>query len=80
MTQAIQVRYSCAMCGITDRLITVKARGDEDVKEWMDQTINSIAKDHAAKSPLCMSDRISNLKIPFDSKTPGSRVGDPLKV
>jgi hypothetical protein len=62
----IEVRYTCRLCGVHDARVAIKARGEEDVKTWMDQTmIQAVARDHSKRSPRCPATSISEVKIPI---------------
>jgi len=71
----IQVRYSCPLCGLVDTEIPVKARGEEDVVTWMEETvIIALANDHNARSPFCKPKQLHNIMIPIQN---ADRVGGP---
>jgi hypothetical protein len=75
MTQTIEVQYSCPDCALVDVGVHVQARTDEDVREWMDQTVQAVNADHAQRSRACRPQRIGNLKIPIEG---ADRVGGPV--
>ncbi len=67
----ITVLYSCAGCGVVDRCVVVRARGDEDVVTWVEQTIQVVGADHSRASPSCRATHLVDLKIPVS----GDKVG-----
>lgn len=66
--------YSCDLCGLTKTPVEVPARGEEDVRVWMDATIRLISRDHDRRSPDCHPDRLHNLLIPM---TGAAKIGGP---
>lgn len=71
----IKVRYTCTLCATLDVVVTVPARGDEDVGKWLDQTAAYIGDDHRRRSPKCVARKMTNLKIPI---TGADKVGGPI--
>lgn len=70
MKKVIQIKYSCKLCGITKRTISVIARTTESVVDWMESNcIMSIARDHAVQSPLCQATEISEVMIPIENES-----------
>jgi hypothetical protein len=76
MKPTVQVLYSCKGCKLVDAVVTVVARGDEDVIAWLEGVKPKIAADHVRRSPHCRAGAC-DLKIPMGDD--GSRVGDPVK-
>lgn len=70
----ITVKYSCDVCGLTDVQVEVRAREDEDVTTWMDQTVRRIARHHSGTSPFCTARTLKNLMIPI---TNADKIGGP---
>jgi len=70
----IHVLYSCAECGVKDAGVDVPIRGNEDVIQWMNQTVVHIAQDHRQRSPNCHPREFSEIKIPI---TGAEKVGGP---
>ncbi len=61
----IEVLYSCNGCGIVDIKVTVKARTNEDVVQWVEQVMAwAINDDHSQRSPFCTERAMANVKIP----------------
>lgn len=77
----ITVKYSCAICGITDREVEVPAREspDEDVKHYVEQVIGEkVGFDHMVKSPECFASVMKQLQIPLPPKDdPNPWIGKP---
>lgn len=73
----ITVKYSCLQCGLYRAECAVPARGDEDVLEWMNQTIIFLAQDHAARSPSCHPASLHDVRIPFPESA--DRIGGPSR-
>lgn len=77
MKPTVQCKYSCKGCGLVDAVVTVVARGPEDVVAWIESIKQPIADDHARRSPFCRA-TACDLKIPFGDQE-GARVGDPVR-
>ena len=75
MKLTIQCRYSCSDCGIVRAVVTVPARDDESVTEWMDKTIPLLVADHENRSPHCHPRAFSEVLIPVQDNSP---VGGPI--
>lgn len=71
MIEAIQCKYSCDLCDLNRVIVTVPARLDESVTEWMDATIVRICADHTARSPNCHPKTLKELLIPVEDKQKG---------
>lgn len=69
----IDVLYTCSDCGLVKAACSVPARVDEDVRDWMDNTLIHVASDHRRRSPRCKADRV-DLMIPV---TGADRIGGP---
>lgn len=64
----IPIKYSCAVCGITEQVIHVKARPSEmDIHDWMQSVGYSVGMNHKLLSPVCNARSMSNLMIPMPS-------------
>lgn len=75
ITTTIGVRYSCAHCGLNRVTAQVPARVDEDVRVWFKKVMGrAIKNDHAARSPHCRSNHVTDVMIPM---TGASKVGGP---
>ena len=61
----IKVLYSCQGCGIVKRAVDVPAREKEDVKEWLETTMEFIGKDHERFSQNCHS-QLADLYVPMN--------------
>jgi hypothetical protein len=62
----VTVSYSCHLCGIEKREVRVRARGDEDVVQWLEQTcMVDLGADHAAMSPHCHPTELKDIMIPI---------------
>lgn len=70
----IRVLYSCQMCALKDAAVDVPARGDEDVKVWMDATVLAVWRDHWKRSPRCRPNVLTEMKIPVSHT---DRIGGP---
>lgn len=64
MEKAIQIKYSCAQCGVYRRVVTVVARKDEDVVAWMDTAAAACSRDHDQRSPQCHITKFTELLVP----------------
>lgn len=74
MDQAIQVLYGCSQCGLLEMKVTVVARKEEDVAEWMKVVVQKVGDDHYRRSPHCTTKQLDYLKIPV---TDADRIGGP---
>lgn len=64
--QAIQVKYSCFKCGINLAVVTVPARQDEDVVDWIDTVCApALSRDHDRRSPHCRITTLDKVMIPL---------------
>jgi hypothetical protein len=68
----IQVKYTCGVCGVTRRVVSVPARTIEDVNIWMDQTVLLLMADHQRVSFGCVAREFKELMIPV---TGASKIG-----
>jgi hypothetical protein len=73
-TPTIKVRYSCDLCGLKDIEVEVPMRGNEDVLQWMDNTIIHLGQDHMQRSPRCFPDKLVRVMIPI---TGAEKIGGP---
>lgn len=79
----IQCKYSCKMCGIHRVVISIPARGEEDVVAWLHNVCGTtVAADHARRSPLCNATSMSEFMIPVahqgEEMKADMKVGAPL--
>jgi len=76
MSAELRIRYSCKVCGLKDIEIQIPFRdSNEDVVKWMEsKVIPATGADHRRRSPLCMTQELSDLKIPI---TGAEYVGGP---
>ena len=75
MEQTIDVKYSCAACGIHRIVVQVPARQAEGVIDWVEKTMaQAISDDHTQRSPHCPSRTMSEVMIPM---TGAEKVGGP---
>lgn len=52
----LQVIYTCGTCLVKDRKVTIRHRKEnEDVRDWMDDVVMTIARDHSRTSRHCHS-------------------------
>jgi len=72
----IQVFYSCPQCGLRKVRCNVPARQNEDVLDWMENTIRLLSTDHALRSPWCHPEQLHDLMIPMAGT---NRVGGPMQ-
>lgn len=64
----LAVRYSCVMCGFTDRVVHVPTRdSSEDVRVWSARTLEFIVQDHYVKNPTCIAKELQDIKIPIEN-------------
>lgn len=61
----IRVLFSCFACASVKVPLEVPARGAEDVKTWLDATLQLVGAAHRKHSPACRGDRV-DLAIPVD--------------
>ena len=63
----LKLTYSCDGCGLKNADVMVRYREpDEDIVHWIDTVVGmAISADHQAKSPLCPSRTMRELKIPM---------------
>jgi hypothetical protein len=77
MKRAIQCKYSCFKCGIYRRIVTVQAREDEDVVEWLETiAAPALSRDHDAQSPDCKITSLSEVMIPINKNC--KKVGEAM--
>ncbi len=70
----ITVFYSCLDCGLIKRPVKVEARGEEDVRIWMQKMGAALARDHMNRSPGCCPKTLADVTIPT---TGTDRIGGP---
>jgi hypothetical protein len=68
--------YSCEQCGIVKQLVTVAAREDEDVVEWVNKAALVMGRDHYERSPNCKITKLDEVWIPLRKN--GGKVGEAL--
>lgn len=82
MREAIQVKYSCVGCGVHRVTVTVPARTQEEVVEWVEKVMaQAISNDHSQRSPHCASRTMSEVMIPIGDKDGGeaAQIGGPVR-
>jgi hypothetical protein len=82
MREAIQVKYSCAGCGLHRVVVTVAARTQEPVVEWVEKIMaQAISNDHSQRSPHCASRTMSEVMIPIEGNdgSEAAQVGGVLR-
>lgn len=63
---AVKCFYTCDACGVTERVVHIAARGEEDAGEWVrDVMAPAIARDHDGVSPGCGAKSMTNVKVPI---------------
>lgn len=63
----LQVIYTCGTCLVKDRKVTIRHRKEnEDVRDWMDDVVMTIARDHSRTSRHCHSRKMELVKIPYE--------------
>lgn len=74
----VKLLYSCDLCGLVDVPVYVRARtgDDEDVVEWLNGAVLGIAQDHRRRSPTCLAEKITAIKIPAMGI---KRIGGPVE-
>lgn len=75
MLDAVQCKYSCRDCGLHRVVVTVPARNEESVTEWMDATVLLLVRDHEHKSPRCHPKAFSEVLIPIRDEKTGAEAG-----
>jgi hypothetical protein len=61
----IMCKYSCFKCGIYRRAVNVKAREDEDIDDWLENTCALVlSRDHDSQSPNCHITKLDEVLIP----------------
>ena len=60
----INVKYSCSGCGLYRVSLTVQARQQEPIIDWITTVGFRIGEDHSRRSPHCVS-RVGELMIPI---------------
>ena len=72
---SIRVQYSCFVCSTIKAGVDVPARGDEDLKTWMDALLVILSRDHDQRSPTCPTDgSLHDVMIPISGAV---KVGGP---
>lgn len=73
----LRVRYSCTVCAIRLREISVPSRDPhDDVGAWLETVMLYVAADHRVYSPDCRGQRV-DLTIPVAKN--GDAIGTPAK-
>lgn len=77
----VTVIYACAGCGVSDRKVEVRARGeDEDVVAWTEAMGRAVGRDHRIVSPSCKSTTMEHVKIPVkDATGEALSIGYPIR-
>jgi hypothetical protein len=65
MNLTISVLYSCDLCGLVDIPVSVPARENEDVIQWMETMGVLLSNDHQKRSPHCHPKTLSQVKVPM---------------
>lgn len=67
----IEIRYKCRCMSSEVELMVRERTGSENVVEWMETVVRpALGEDHQKRSPLCVSNAVDYLKIPFDENVP----------
>lgn len=67
----IELRYKCHCMPSEVDLMVRERTASEGVVEWMESVARpALTDDHQRRSPLCMSNAVEYLKIPFDNDVP----------
>jgi hypothetical protein len=61
----IIIKYSCTLCGIYRRHVSVPQRENEDVRIWMNMVTHRLADDHKLRSPNCRATKLDEVMIPI---------------
>jgi hypothetical protein len=70
----IELKYSCALCGITRVPCVVEERAaGEDIAVWMATVGEALSRDHDRRSPGCRPEKLSEVMIPLPDE--GSAIG-----
>lgn len=70
----IEVKYSCALCGLHRVPCNVDARVDgEDIAVWMSAVGAALSRDHDRRSPGCRPKKLSEVMIPLPDE--GAAIG-----
>lgn len=75
MAETIEIKYSCALCGLKRVSVSVPVRGEENVIEWMEKTGAFLGADHAERSPRCHPKELTEVMIPYTGR---AKVGGPV--
>ena len=71
----ITIFYSCPLCGIQKRAVSVPVREDgQDVITWMRSAGELLSADHRGLSPFCMPTELKDVYIPMTGR---DRIGGP---
>lgn len=72
----IRCFYSCEGCGSRDVAVDVpeRASDDMDVREWMEDAVRRILRDHRVRNPFCRAKAMQEIKIPVGG---AQRIGGP---
>lgn len=75
----ISIFYTCELCGLRDVDVRLPYRpSDMDVVVWMKEHVGvALSKDHAERSPHCLTTSLTNVKIPVPAGT--QWVGGPVQ-
>ena len=75
MQEQVTIRYSCELCGLKDREVSVPARSGEDILDWMKGVCEvALVADHDETSPDCCPASFQNVMIPISGDTIGGAV------
>ena len=74
ISSTIPVEYTCAQCGATHIRVEVPSRltDAENVTDWMETVVAAISRDHDLRSPGCVIEKFTEVRIPV---TGASRIG-----
>ncbi len=69
---AIEVKYSCKVCGLQQVSLKVPARDDpdSDIEKWIAATAKLAGNDHMIRSPMCRGKHV-DLMIPVGDVNKG---------
>lgn len=70
----ITVKYSCGLCRLEKIELLVPARENESIDQWLQETIQRIADDHAKRSKGCFPDHLKDIMIPVYNE---NQIGGP---
>lgn len=59
------VKYSCHVCGLANVEVEVPYRDQAaDIVPWFDGVILALGRDHFARNPSCVPERLHNIELP----------------